>query len=356
MRTRSVVATLATVSVLLPAAASAQRRSAIEVGGFGRYTIQPDTLNVENVFAGGGRLGYYIWPGLSVEGEASFGVSNQKRNTATVPDSLQDVSHTLWQARLLYNTPRAARTSFMIGAGYVYDGFGRIRLVAPRGQGVSGLVGLRWYLTNRISARFEANGYYVFADDSAHPYPRKATFTPNFQVGLSGLFRNAASVPTIVTRYDTVRVTQTRVDTIFRDRIAEATTPTPSAGGGGGGLARGATVVIGVVNFDFDKYDLSSDARRILDDVATSLARPEASNLNLVVTGNTDAIGGESYNSRLGENRAKAVADYLVSKGVSQSRITQRSAGETNPVANNTNPEGRATNRRVLIELQNGAP
>lgn len=352
MRTRPVVATLAALSVLLPVAAHGQRRSAIELGAFGRYTIQPDTLNVENVFAGGGRLGYYIWQGLSVEGEASFGVSDMKR-PGNVPDSLRDVSHTLWQARLLYNTNNTGGSGLIIGAGYLYDGFGRLRQVAPRGQGVSGLLGFRLALTRRISARFEANGYYVFADDSANPYPRKATFTPNFQVGLSGLFRNAQPVPTIVTRYDTVRVTQTRIDTIFRDRITEATTPTPS---GGSGLARGATVVIGVVNFDFDKYELSSDARRILDDVASSLARPEAANLQLVVTGNTDAIGGESYNARLGENRARSVAEYLVGKGVAQSRITQRSAGEGNPVANNTNPEGRATNRRVLIELQNGAP
>jgi len=353
MRTRPVVASLAALSLTLPAAAIAQRQSAIELGAFGRYTIQPDTLLVENVFAGGGRIGWYIFRNLSVEGEASFGVSNTK--APVLADSLKDISHTLWQGRLLYNTARGAtnRWSALIGAGYVYDGFGRLRQTSPRGQGVSGLLGARYYITQRVSARFEANGYYIFADDSANPYPRKATFTPNFQVGLSGLFRNAASVPTIVTRYDTVRVTQTRVDTIFRDRIAEATTPSPS---GGAGLARGATVVIGVVNFDFDKYDLSSDARRILDDVATSLARPEAASLNLVVTGNTDAIGGESYNSRLGENRAKAVADYLTGKGVAASRITQRSAGETNPVAQNTNPEGRATNRRVLIELQNGAP
>jgi outer membrane protein OmpA-like peptidoglycan-associated protein len=338
----------------LPAAAFAQRRSAIEVGGFGRFTIQPDSQNVENVFGGGGRIGYYIWQGLSVEGEASFGVSNQKRAIPVVADSERDVSHTLWQARLLYNTPRGTgRTSFLVGAGYVYDGFGRLRRVAPRGQGVSGLVGLRWYLTNRISARFEANGYYVFADDSAHPYPRKATFTPNFQVGLSGLFRNAPPVPTIVTRYDTVRVTQVRVDTIFRERIDSTMRANAAAGAGGGGMARGATVVIGVVNFDFNKFELSSDARRILDDVATSLARPEAANLNLILTGNTDAIGGESYNMRLGENRAKAVADYLASKGIAASRITQKSAGETNPVASNTNPEGRATNRRTLIELQN---
>ena len=119
-------------------------------------------------------------------------------------------------------------------------------------------------------------------------------------------------------------------------------------------MAPGATVVIGAVNFDFDRAELSSDARRILDDVATSLARPEASSLTLIVTGNTDAIGGESYNNRLSERRAASVAEYLSSKGVTSSRITQRAAGEGNPVASNANPEGRATNRRVLIELQNG--
>ena len=352
MRTRSVVATLATLSVMLPAAALAQRQGAIELGVLGRYTIQPDTLNVDNTFGAGGRLGYYLWPGLSVEGESSFGVTHMKRPGNT-PDTLRDVSHTLWQGRLLYNTPSAGGTNFLIGAGYAYDGFGRERLVAPRGRGgVSGLLGLRFHVWGRVSARVEANGFYTFERKGGHPYPRKATFTPNFQVGLSGLFRNAPPVPTIVTRYDTVRVTQTQTvhDTVFRDRVP------PAAGGTGPGLTRGATVVIGVVNFDFNKFDLSSDAHRILDDVATSLARPEASSLNLIVTGNTDAIGGESYNARLGENRAKAVSDYLVSKGIAASRITQRSAGETNPVASNSNPEGRATNRRVLIELQNGAP
>jgi outer membrane protein OmpA-like peptidoglycan-associated protein len=341
------------MSVMLPASAHAQRRSAVEIGALGRFTIQPDTLNVDHTFAGGGRIGYYIWQNLSVEGEASFGETKQKRIATGIPDSLTDVSHTLWQTRLLYNTGRGTgRTSFLTGAGYAYDGFGRARYVAPRGHAISGLLGLRYYITNRISARFEANGYYTLSDDEARPYPRSATFTPNIQVGLSGLFRNAPPVPTIVTRFDTVRVTQVRVDTIFRDRVEQAMQPSAGAGGGGG-LARGATVVIGVVNFDFDKADLSSDARRILDDVATSLARPEAANLNLIVTGNTDAIGGESYNNQLSERRARAVAEYLQGKGVAAGRLQQRAAGETNPVASNTNPEGRATNRRALIELQN---
>jgi outer membrane protein OmpA-like peptidoglycan-associated protein len=42
-----------------------------------------------------------------------------------------------------------------------------------------------------------------------------------------------------------------------------------------------------------------------------------------------------------------------VSRGISADRIERRAAGEGNPVASNNNPEGRATNRRTLIELQN---
>ncbi len=90
----------------------------------------------------------------------------------------------------------------------------------------SGLLGLRYYITNRITARCRGERLLHRSRTSkANPYPREAAFTPNIQVGLSGLFRNSAPVPTVVTRYDTVRVTQTRVqsDTVFRERMSEAT-------------------------------------------------------------------------------------------------------------------------------------
>jgi OOP family OmpA-OmpF porin len=265
----------------------------------------------------------------------------------------------LWDARLLYNTPQRGRTSFQIGAGYGYDGFGRLRPegVGVRGHGPTGLLGLRFYVTQRVSLRVDAGALYVVSNDEPNKnLPAGATeeknrFEPSFRIGLSGLFRNNAAVTTTtqtVSRVDTVTVTRTVVDTVFRDRIQQAAAATNT-----GTATPGATVVIGVVNFDFDKAELSSDARRILDDVASSLTRPEAQRLRLILTGNTDAIGGESYNNRLSERRAAAVADYLASKGIGADRITQRAAGEGNPVASNNNPEGRATNRRTLIELQN---
>jgi outer membrane protein OmpA-like peptidoglycan-associated protein len=343
MRTRSVVAACALLALSLPGAASAQRQRAIEVGGFGRYTMFPDTLDLEGVFAGGGRLGVFLIRNLSLEVDASFGVSDRKNEEV---DSLRDVSHTLYQARLLYNTERRGRTSFLIGAGYGYDAFGRLRSGPARGGGPTGMLGARFYLTDRVTLRAEAHGLYVLEDEDAFPRGRPSTFEPSIQVGLSAFFRNnreSDMTRMVAARVDTVVQRVTQVDTVYRDRIANANTNTSTMTGG--------TVVIGVVNFDFDKADISTDARRILTDVAASLARPESQSLRIEVVGNTDAIGGESYNNRLSERRAQAVVDFLRANGVSDTRMTPRAAGEGNPVASNDNPEGRATNRRVLISI-----
>src|SRR5687767_14323587 len=172
MRTRPVVLACSLLALALPSLASAQapipvgiRQRAIEIGAVGRYTIFPEDYNVDNVFAGGGRLGVFIWRNLAVEGEVSFGVT--KPTITPSADSLDDVSHTLWDARLVYNTPQRGRTSFMIGAGYGYDGFGRLRdiNVGPRGHGPTGLVGLRFFITPRVTLRADVGGLYVIEED-----------------------------------------------------------------------------------------------------------------------------------------------------------------------------------------------
>ena len=367
MNTRLVVSACTLAALALPSLASAQlptgiRQRAIEIGAIGRYTIFPDETQTDNVIAGGGRLGYYIWNNLSLEGEVSFGVTKPTINPFPNRTDLDDVSHTLWDVRLLYNTPQRGRTSLHIGAGYGYDGFARERVsgVGPRGHGPTGLLGLRFFVTPRVTIRGDVGGLYVIDDkeprdegNEVRTEDRTPRFEPSVRLGLGILFRNQPTTSVItqsVTRVDTVRVAS--VDTIYRDRIAAATQPSTGAATTTS-TASSATVVIGVVNFDFDRAEISSDARRILDDIAASMQRPEASALKLILTGNTDAIGGESYNNRLSERRAEAVRAYLVSKGIPESRMTPRAAGEGNPVASNNNPEGRATNRRTLIELDN---
>jgi OmpA-OmpF porin, OOP family len=68
-----------------------------------------------------------------------------------------------------------------------------------------------------------------------------------------------------------------------------------------------------------------------------------------VIEGHTDSNGSAEYNQDLSERRAKAVREYLVSKGVAGSRLTAEGVGETRPIADNTNAEGRAQNRRVVL-------
>jgi outer membrane protein OmpA-like peptidoglycan-associated protein len=75
--------------------------------------------------------------------------------------------------------------------------------------------------------------------------------------------------------------------------------------------------------------------------------------MKVSINGHTDNVSGAEFNQTLSENRAKAVYDYLVSKGVDSSRLTYKGYGLTKPLASNDTEEGRAKNRRtefVIIE------
>jgi NitT/TauT family transport system substrate-binding protein len=74
-----------------------------------------------------------------------------------------------------------------------------------------------------------------------------------------------------------------------------------------------------------------------------------ARGMYLRVEGNTDSVGSASSNQRLSERRAKAIADYLVSRGVDRARIMARGNGASRPIASNRTPEGRAQNRRTEV-------
>ncbi|MEO1694871.1 MAG: OmpA family protein [Pseudomonadota bacterium] len=54
----------------------------------------------------------------------------------------------------------------------------------------------------------------------------------------------------------------------------------------------------------------------------------------------------------MSEDRARAVRDALISAGISADRLTARGEGESNPIASNQTPQGRATNRRIEFEVQ----
>ena len=85
----------------------------------------------------------------------------------------------------------------------------------------------------------------------------------------------------------------------------------------------------------------------VLDEAAATLkANP---NVTVNVNGYCDAIGGVEYNLKLSNRRANAVVDYLVKAGIPESQLIPHGYGETDFVAPNDTPEGRAQNRRVEL-------
>lgn len=99
------------------------------------------------------------------------------------------------------------------------------------------------------------------------------------------------------------------------------------------------------VNFRTGSDLLTEKATMILDDAAVEMNRFPG--VAVVIVGHTDNQGGVAFNKDLSIRRAKAVARYLVAKGVKASRLRYAGKGESQPLTGNDTPEGRATNRRV---------
>jgi peptidoglycan-associated lipoprotein len=99
------------------------------------------------------------------------------------------------------------------------------------------------------------------------------------------------------------------------------------------------------IYFDFDKFTLSAEARKTLADNAKYLKAHGGS--QVVIEGHCDERGSDEYNLALGESRALAAKNYLVSLGVSASRLSVISYGEEKPAAMGSNEEAWAKNRRA---------
>jgi len=98
------------------------------------------------------------------------------------------------------------------------------------------------------------------------------------------------------------------------------------------------------IYFDFDKYDIRPGDAKTLDSNATWL---KGNNSLVLIEGHCDERGTNEYNLALGERRAKATMNYLVSQGVQAGRITIISYGEERPICTEHNEACWAKNRRA---------
>jgi OmpA-OmpF porin, OOP family len=99
--------------------------------------------------------------------------------------------------------------------------------------------------------------------------------------------------------------------------------------------------------FDFDKYAIRPDAKPELDRIADVMIADTST--QFLVWGFTDTVGTAEYNLKLSERRADAVADYLVSKGVSRDRLVTKGFGKTNLAVETPDQTPEPRNRRVEI-------
>lgn len=111
-----------------------------------------------------------------------------------------------------------------------------------------------------------------------------------------------------------------------------------------------APLLLENVYFDFDKYDLKPGTLQTLEANASGLQTH--ADVSVTIEGHCDERGTVEYNLALGDRRAKAAKDYLVSLGIAASRISTISYGKERPVDSRHNEEAWAKNRRAAFVIR----
>ncbi len=114
-------------------------------------------------------------------------------------------------------------------------------------------------------------------------------------------------------------------------------------------LEAGAHFVLRNIHFDFDKATLRNSSQQELERLYGLLVKNRS--IRLEIAGHTDNKGTIEYNIELSMNRAKAVVEFLVQKGIETNRLHANGYGETEPITTNTSAIGRQFNRRTEFEV-----
>jgi outer membrane protein OmpA-like peptidoglycan-associated protein len=114
-------------------------------------------------------------------------------------------------------------------------------------------------------------------------------------------------------------------------------------------LEANAAIVLKNIFFESNKYELKRESEAELNEVVQLLK--DNPTLRIQINGHTDNSGKATDNQLLSENRAKAVTAYLTTKGIAAARLSYKGFGDSQPVADNAMPEGRAKNRRTELSV-----
>jgi peptidoglycan-associated lipoprotein len=328
----------------------------LEIGGFAQYSFFDDNApgSPDNGWGYGGRLGVFLSdPHWEIEGDGSVSPDLDRDPLPPVGFNRNPVTYSEFALRGLYNIPVWSHSQFILGLGGVRTNYS-IESVLDTDQrqftfnyGVSGLIGLRWGITNRVAVRGDVIGDYMKDTEN---------FNINTRLGLSLLVGGARRE---------VMCTYAGLENIPASSPSCVPPPPPPPPPamcpypGLGGITQSdpacvppapppamvdTAAITAPIYFDFDKSDIRTDAAAILDRKIPWLnANP---GMRIRIEGNADERGSDEYNLALGQRRAAAAKRYLVERGIDAGRFDLVSYGEERPVCTEHDESCWQRNRR----------
>jgi outer membrane protein OmpA-like peptidoglycan-associated protein len=147
----------------------------------------------------------------------------------------------------------------------------------------------------------------------------------------------SASVPKYYPLYETIDLTTKTSDV----RVTKDLVIVP--------IEVGQSIRLNNIFFESGKTVLKAESFPELDRVADFLSKN--TDIKIEIAGHTDNVGKAATNTKLSQTRAKAVADYVIKKGIAKERVVPKGYGSIKPVADNKTKEGKAQNRRVEFTI-----
>jgi OmpA-OmpF porin, OOP family len=323
--TRSVVAIVLMVlfQSVITSADAQPRAGAFSVSPFiGGYVFEGNQ-DIENDFTYGIDLGYHLTDNLAAE--VAFNFVDTSFDGALDGDLELNSYH----VDMLYHFRSSGKL-----VPFIALGVGALKYEPENAKNATDFAanygaGLQYFLNDNVALRCDVR--HLLSFDSADKYNNLV-----YTAGVSFLFGSAKPVEAAVVQPPPAPAPAPTP----APAPAPAPAPTPSVelNADGGWVCTG-------LNFDFNKSDIKPEYISCLNDTVNYLESNPT--LTVEVQGHTDQIGSQKYNQKLSEQRADAVMNYLVSKGIAKERLSVKGYGFSVPVDTNSTEEGRAKNRRV---------
>ena len=326
----------------------AQRSWAYEAGLFGEYTKFADTTHLQE-WVRTGR------PGRHLRDPANLPSSMRRRSSRPALGRSPGSRRGRTGSTPCWNWPLGDKTIAPLGGGFTGTNYNGDTTHNAYDSGGNVLIGVRRCMSQLWSWRLD--GVVDFKKPSDQTTGNVATQTYSARLGIELVPRRQGEEQPVLRRAAAAAASagpDARAGTARRHRRRRRHQPRhapPPPPAPAPAQPRELFTLKGVL-FEFDKSTLTKGAKDTLG-VAVRYLK-DHTDARVEIQGHTDSKGTDEYNMKLGMRRAESVKAYLGTQGIAADRITTKSFGESQPVAENEingkdNPAGRALNRRVVI-------